>query len=153
MAGEWPDCPHCGREYRYRPDENLEVPPCCGEPFCRARQEWTDEQWLGRALMARASIAAGVRLVTRPLLNEKGEERWIAERVPYEPDDWDMEALTRARRHPVDDKHTLKMFTPFVRAVEEGWLWVCSCGASNGQATKVGAVREWRTHAGYEAAA
>lgn len=47
-------CPYCHKGFLYR---DREAPPHCGSLACRAKHEWSQEQWDGRARMANARVA------------------------------------------------------------------------------------------------
>jgi hypothetical protein len=51
-------CGVCGKRFSYIDGE----PDHCGALGCRARRDWSDEDWAGLARMATARRAAGVPL-------------------------------------------------------------------------------------------
>lgn len=59
-------CPTCGRPSARR--NTVPIASHCGTPYCTAMNEWGDEQWAGRARMAKARQAA--RKILDPLDRE-----------------------------------------------------------------------------------
>lgn len=57
-------CRICGRRFMASPPRKHEsLPTLCGAKHCEAMGSWTDEQWEGRARMARARAATSARSV------------------------------------------------------------------------------------------
>lgn len=56
-------CKHCGATFRFTPLKPGTPPPkTCGTIDCRSREDWTADEWEGKARMAAARSAAGLEL-------------------------------------------------------------------------------------------
>lgn len=55
-------CAVCRRTFRYTEVKGRPKPEICGQVPCRARHEWTDADWKGKARMARARQQADIPL-------------------------------------------------------------------------------------------
>lgn len=105
-------CQVCNREFTWRAKtkdgevKNETAPRTCGVLHCVAVDEWTDEQWAGRARMARARLEAGRILGPGPVdpdyepsYPRQDEQTWVKGSVWVDPlNDLDREALDRAER-------------------------------------------------------
>ena len=100
-------CRECGDEFEFRRKTQLDTtrggdaPPHCGKIQCRMRAEYTDEDWQGRARMARAKMAGETTPTHDGYLDDfaTGERPYASRRFvpgPVELDDIDREALRRA---------------------------------------------------------
>lgn len=57
-------CVVCGKTFFYIRRPGKDDPDICGYVPCRARHEWTDEDWAQAAKFARIRVACGLPLVT-----------------------------------------------------------------------------------------
>jgi hypothetical protein len=89
-------CVICDQRFIYEAPRDADPPPTCGHLHCRARHEWTAEQWDGQARMAGARLAAGHMIET--YTDDAGDRR--QRRVPVVLNDLDQEALARVAGRP-----------------------------------------------------
>lgn len=104
-------CVICKRSFTWRSKTkdgepmNEESPRTCGKLYCEAMDTWTDEQWAGRARMAKAREASGKIVGSgpvdpdyRPSYPRQDEQTWVTTCVWVDPlNDLDREALRRVR--------------------------------------------------------
>jgi hypothetical protein len=89
-------CVVCDQRFIYEAPRDADPPPTCGAIYCRARHEWTTEQWAGQARMAEARLEAGHMIET--YTDDNGDRR--QRRVPVVLNDLDHEAIARAQNRP-----------------------------------------------------
>lgn len=87
-------CVVCSSPFIYEAPPGADPPATCGMLHCRARNDWTAEDWEGAARMAEARKASGFEIETT--LDDNGEP--VARRVPVWLTPIDREALRRAER-------------------------------------------------------